>query len=117
MDFSTATAPGTALESSAWPAGVHLILGGPKQTKEPQKEHWDLLQISTTLFIILKLSAPGWLQKWRRKKEGKNKKPTKYQDQLLHPTAARKGDKGVDLEESLEESPKKHIFYLKEMGF
>lgn len=60
-----------ALEGSAWPAGVHLVLGGPKPSKEHQKGHWDLLQISTALFIILKLSALGWLGKRRRQKEGK----------------------------------------------
>lgn len=45
------------------------------------------------------------------------KKTTKFQDQLVHPTVTREGDRGVDLEKSLEESPRKHIFYLKEMDF
>lgn len=104
-----------ALEGSAWPARVHLILGGPKQSKKPQKGHWGFLQISTEFFIILKLSALGWLGKQREKRGGKNLKRRKRQNQLLCHTVARKGDKGVDLEELLEESLRKEIFYLKEM--
>lgn len=110
LDFSTATAlgPGAALEGSAWPSGVPLILGGSKQSKEPQKGHWDFLQTSTAFFINLQLSALGRLGKRRRKERGeKNKPQTKCQDQLVHPIVARKGHKGVDLQQSLEEEPQK----------
>lgn len=77
LDFSTATAagPGAALEGSAWPSGVPLISGGSKQSKEPQKGHWDFLQTSTAFFINLQLSALGRLGKWRRKERGEKINP------------------------------------------
>lgn len=77
LDFSTATAagPGAALESSAWPSGVPLISGGSKQSKEPQKGHWDFLQTSAAFFINLQLSALGQLGKWRRKERGEKINP------------------------------------------